>query len=172
MTVATPKGAPVAGLGMGLLLLGGVMALAIVAALLSQSTDCGSGTGAVGGVRGAPAKFKPIYSKAAAKYKLGTKGPSILAAIHKVETDFGEVNGVTSSAGAQGHMQFMPATWDSYGVDGNGDGKKSQYDPEDAIFSAANYLQASGAPGDWRKAIFAYNHATGTSTRSSRPQSG
>ena len=31
--------------------------------------------------------------------------------------------------------------------------------PADAIFSAANYLRASGAPGDYRRAIFAYNHA-------------
>ena len=33
------------------------------------------------------------------------------------------------------------------------------YDPQDAIYSAANYLHASGAPGNWPAAIFAYNHA-------------
>ena len=32
-------------------------------------------------------------------------------------------------------------------------------DPWDAIFTAARYLQASGAPGDWPAAIYAYNHA-------------
>ena len=158
MSVAAPKRAPVAGLAIGVLLLGGIVALGIVAAVLSQG-ECGGSGGPVGGVKGAPAEYRPIYTRAAAKYKLGAKGPSILAGIHKVETNFGGLNKVTSSAGAQGHMQFMPATWDSYGVDGDGDGEKSQYDPEDAIFSAANYLHASGAPGDWRKAIFAYNHA-------------
>jgi hypothetical protein len=56
-------------------------------------------------------------------------------------------------------MQFMPETWAGYGVDANGDGVADPYDPEDAIFAAANYLRASGAPGDWYNAIFAYNHA-------------
>ncbi len=32
-------------------------------------------------------------------------------------------------------------------------------DPQDAIYTAARYLHASGAPGDWQAAIFAYNHA-------------
>ena len=35
----------------------------------------------------------------------------------------------------------------------------SPYDPEDAIPAAARYLRASGAPADYRRAIFAYNHA-------------
>ena len=60
-------------------------------------------------------------------------------------------------------MQFSlvgsPSTWDSYGVDGNGDGRTSPYDPADAIPAAARYLRASGAPGDYRAALFAYNHA-------------
>ena len=33
------------------------------------------------------------------------------------------------------------------------------WNPADAVFSMANYLRASGAPGDYRTAIFAYNHA-------------
>jgi hypothetical protein len=61
-------------------------------------------------------------------------------------------------------MQFNvrngpPSTWDSYGVDGNGDGRRSPYDPTDAIPAAARYLQAAGAPEDYRAALFAYNHA-------------
>jgi hypothetical protein len=54
----------------------------------------------------------------------------------------------------------MPATWTAYGVDANGDGRKDPADPWDAIFAAARYLRASGAPGDWHAAIFSYNHAT------------
>ena len=159
MTVAAPKRAPVAGLVIGVALFVGVLGLGIIAAVLSQG-QCGEGGGEpVGGVKGAPAKFVPIYTAAASKYKLGARGPAILAAVHFVETGFGDLNGTTSSAGAQGHMQFMPATWAQYGVDADNDGQKSQYDPEDAIHSAANYLHASGAPGDWRGAIFAYNHA-------------
>ncbi len=53
----------------------------------------------------------------------------------------------------------MPATWDGYGVDANGDGVADPYNPEDAIFAAASYLSASGMPADTYGAIFAYNHA-------------
>ena len=107
---------------------------------------------------GVPAMLIPIYQRAAAAYELGPQGPSVLAAINGIETAFG-TNLNVSSAGAVGWMQFMPETWAGYGVDANGDGVADPYDPEDAIFAAANYLQASGAPGDWYTAIFAYNHA-------------
>ena len=53
----------------------------------------------------------------------------------------------------------MPPTWSAYGVDANKDGKKDPFNPVDAIFAAANYLNASGGEKDLRKAIFAYNHA-------------
>jgi len=56
-------------------------------------------------------------------------------------------------------MQFLAATWATYGKDGDGDGKADRWDPADAIMGAASYLRASGAPSNYRKAIFAYNHA-------------
>jgi hypothetical protein len=61
-------------------------------------------------------------------------------------------------------MQFNvrngpPSTWDAYGVDGNGDGRRSPYDPADAIPAAARFLREAGAPRDYRAALFAYNHA-------------
>ncbi|HZK15151.1 MAG TPA: lytic murein transglycosylase, partial [Solirubrobacterales bacterium] len=108
---------------------------------------------------GAPRGLLPIYQAASDKYELGPQGPGILASINLIETRFGELNEVTSSAGAQGWMQFMPGTWDAYGVDADGDGVADPYNPRDAIFSAANYLSASGAPSDWYGAIFAYNRA-------------
>ncbi|MBK5110143.1 MAG: lytic murein transglycosylase [Thermoleophilia bacterium] len=111
------------------------------------------------GTAGPPGNLIPIYIQAAKRFGLGARGPQILAAINKVETDFGRLNQVTSYAGAIGWMQFMPATWDSYGIDGDGDGKDDPYNPRDAIHSAANYLSAAGAPGDWYDAIWAYNHA-------------
>ena len=107
---------------------------------------------------GVPAVLVPIYQRAAAAYGLGPQGASVLAAINGIETAFG-TNLNVSSAGAVGWMQFMPETWAGYGVDANGDGVADPYDPEDAIHAAANYLQASGAPGDWYNAVFAYNHA-------------
>ncbi|MFP4512152.1 MAG: transglycosylase SLT domain-containing protein [Acidimicrobiales bacterium] len=72
-----------------------------------------------------------------------------LAAIHRVETAIGRVDGV-SVAGAQGPMQFMPDTWDAFG---EGD----VHDHGDAIMAAARYLNHSGAPGDMGEALFSYN---------------
>jgi len=113
-------------------------------------------------VRGLPAgarRYAPLYLRAARRFELGERGPAILAAIHQTESAFGQNMG-PSSAGAIGHMQFLPSTWSAYGVDANGDGRKDPYEPADAIFGAANYLRASGAPREWDAAIFAYNHAT------------
>lgn len=78
-------------------------------------------------------------------------GWNYLAAINFVETRFGSIAG-TSTAGAQGPMQFMPATWSAYG---QGDVTV----PRDAIMAAGRYLAASGFAGDPSRAIFAYNHA-------------
>jgi membrane-bound lytic murein transglycosylase B len=107
---------------------------------------------------GVPAILVPIYQRASDAYGLGPQGPSVLAAINGIETAFG-TNLNVSSAGAVGWMQFMPETWARYGVDANGDGVADPYNPEDAIFAAANYLRASGMPADTYGAIFAYNHA-------------
>jgi transglycosylase-like protein with SLT domain len=104
---------------------------------------------------GAPQDYEPLYQAAAKHYKLGPDGPNYLSAVHKVETEYGK-NLNVSSAGAQGHMQFMKPTWESYGVDVN-DRIRNPWDPEDAIFAAARYLHASGAPKDWRAGIRAYN---------------
>ncbi len=107
---------------------------------------------------GVPPVLIPIYQRAAAAYDLGPQGPAVLAGINEIETGFGQNLG-PSYAGAVGWMQFMPETWAAYGVDGDGDGDRDPNDPEDAIFSAANYLSASGFPEDVYGAIFAYNHA-------------
>jgi hypothetical protein len=84
-----------------------------------------------------------------------------LAGIGWIETQHGqyEAGCDTSSAGAKGPMQFMPSTWDAYGLDGDGDGYANICDYQDAIPSAANYLTASGAPEDWDSALYAYNHS-------------
>jgi murein DD-endopeptidase MepM/ murein hydrolase activator NlpD len=82
----------------------------------------------------------------------------VLAAINKVESNFGRNMG-PSSAGAVGWMQFMPATWMEWGVDASGDGVADPWNAADAIYSAARYLAAAGAPNDLYRAVFAYNHA-------------
>jgi len=137
-------------------LIAGLLSIALVFGAAPQGC---SGSGAVGGVNGkVPARLAPIYIAAASRYELGVKGPAVLAAINFVETSFG-TNVATSSAGASGWMAFMPETWAEWGVDADGDGVRDPYDPQDAIFGAANYLHDSGAPSDWHDAVFAYNHA-------------
>jgi Transglycosylase SLT domain len=107
---------------------------------------------------GVPPVLIPIFQRAAVTYGLGPQGPSVLAGINEIETGFG-TNLNTSYAGAMGWMQFIPSTWEMYGVDANGDGVKDPYNPEDAIFTAARYLSAAGMPADTYGAIYAYNHA-------------
>jgi murein DD-endopeptidase MepM/ murein hydrolase activator NlpD len=102
-----------------------------------------------------PPYLIPIYKQAAHRYHVPW---SVLAAINQIETDYGQ-NLSVSSAGALGWMQFMPATWQEWGVDADHDGYANPYSPQDAIFAAARYLQASGAEHDLARAIFAYNHA-------------
>ena len=102
-------------------------------------------------------RYRKLYRESAKKYGFG-KDWYILAAVGKVETNHGENMG-PSSAGAMGPMQFMPSTWESSGVDGNGDGVANVMDPEDAIPAAAKYLKTGGAPKDWYAALYSYNHA-------------
>ena len=102
-----------------------------------------------------PPFLLPIYQAAGIQYGVRWE---VLAAINEVETDYGR-NLNVSTAGALGWMQFMPATWQSYGVDANQDGERDPFNPVDAIFAAARYLKAAGAEKDVRRAVWAYNHA-------------
>jgi Transglycosylase SLT domain len=87
------------------------------------------------------------YRAAAAKLAVPWE---YLAAIHLVETRVGRIRG-TSSAGAQGPMQFLPTTWQRYGRGGNIQATG------DAILAAARLLRANGAPTDMAAALHAYN---------------
>jgi cell wall-associated NlpC family hydrolase len=93
----------------------------------------------------------------------------VLAAIGKVETDFGP-GGEISSAGAEGPMQFEPATFAAYdhpvGADRAANPAGSPVPPSiwnlsDSIWAAARYLCANGggAPATLANAVFAYNHS-------------
>ncbi|MFC4113429.1 lytic transglycosylase domain-containing protein [Nonomuraea zeae] len=108
---------------------------------------------------GRPGSYLELY-KASATRCPGLSW-TVLAAIGQVESSHGRNNG-PSSAGALGPMQFMPATWKHYGVDGDGDGKSDIWSPYDAVPGAANYLCANGAGKGGeklRKAIWFYNHS-------------
>ena len=105
-----------------------------------------------------PADLLPIYQSAA--QTCDGLDWTVLAAIHKVETNFGRSE-ISSSKGALGPMQFMPPTWRAYGVDGDGDGLADTNNVYDAIFSAAHLLCANGAgdPARLADAIWNYNHS-------------
>lgn len=72
-----------------------------------------------------------------------------------------------SPAGARGISQFMPGTWKTHGIDGNGDGKRNILDPGDAIPSAATYdcelaENVKNVPGDKVNNMLAsYNAGSG-----------
>lgn len=105
-----------------------------------------------------PADIQALYESAANKYGIPW---TLLAGIGMEETGHGR-NKNTSVAGARGPMQFMPATWVNFGVDGDGDGDADILNPADAIPAAAGYLVEHGATqgeAGVRKALFAYNHA-------------
>lgn len=93
--------------------------------------------------------LRATYQEAAAAHGLQWQH---LAAIHLVETGTGRIRGL-SSAGAQGPMQFMPATWAAYG--GGGDVNNTR----DAIFAAARYLAANNGAADIAGALWNYNHS-------------
>jgi soluble lytic murein transglycosylase-like protein len=127
---------------------------ASAAAAASQAT-------AAQGVRAQmpPSAYFALYRSAAATCP-GMQW-SLLAAVGQVESGHGRNVG-PSSAGAVGPMQFMPATFAAYAVDGDRDGKRDAFNPADAIYTAARYLcQAGGggSPSGVRAALFTYNHA-------------
>ncbi|WP_099039464.1 lytic transglycosylase domain-containing protein [Mycobacterium neglectum] len=75
-----------------------------------------------------------------------------LAAIHLIETRFGSIEG-TSTAGAQGPMQFLPSTFEAYGDGGD------IHSLRDSIMAAGRYLSANDFAGNRDHAIFRYNNS-------------
>jgi len=127
----------------------------------------GDGTGS--GINAGPAipsDYLLLYESAAAT----CPGLSwvVLAAIGTIESDNGQstlpgVHAGANSAGAEGPMQFEPATFATYAqpIPAGGARPASPYDPVDAIYAAARDLCANGARDGHNldSAIFNYNHA-------------
>ncbi len=166
---------------LGATVAGGVAAVAAVVMVTASMLSMGAGAAAnsceTGGgtdtpyvsqqpsenaVSDIPGNYLETYQKAGDEYGIDW---AILAGIGSIESDHGRHSGgciegpATAYGTAKGPMQFIDSTWDSQGVDGNGDGQKSPCDFEDAIPGAANYLRNSGTPDDYYNAIFAYNRA-------------
>jgi cell wall-associated NlpC family hydrolase len=114
-------------------------------------------------VAGIPAEYLQLFQAAGARYGVPW---TVLAGIGKVECDDGQdpdpsctQEGAVNYAGAGGPMQFLASTWASYGVSATGHGTPDRWNAADAIFTAARYLKANGAPQELQRAIFAYNHS-------------
>jgi membrane-bound lytic murein transglycosylase B len=101
------------------------------------------------GPAAAPGRLLAWYREAERRFGISRW---VLASVNFIESAFGRTRSA-SHAGAQGPMQFLPPTWSAYGLGGN------IRDPHDAILAAANYLHASGAPADYRRALWSYNNS-------------
>ncbi|MFF6966916.1 transglycosylase TgdA [Streptomyces anthocyanicus] len=119
-------------LGMGFVMLL-VVGVYLVAGNLAGG---GAGGGAKKLVKGSvPAVYQPIVQKWG--NLCPAINPALLAAQLYQESGFDPK--ARSAATAQGIAQFIPGTWAVHGVDGDGDGDRDVWDPEDAIPSAASY---------------------------------
>ena len=147
-----------------------LVAVLLAFAAVSSQAQCAGGAAGPGSAPGVPSSLLPIFEQAAGSYQLGPGGWTYLAAINEVESnfDYSTLPGVhsgTNADGAAGPMQIGIAgaagdSWARYQVDAPGGPlPPSVYDETDAVYAAANYLHASGAPGDWPAALYAYNHA-------------
>jgi Transglycosylase SLT domain len=80
------------------------------------------------------------------------------------DTDGGRWDGDRSYDRAVGPMQFIPGTWATFGVDGDGNGKTDPFDIDDAAASAAKYLCKAGGDlsneAGQRNAVYSYNRST------------
>lgn len=97
--------------------------------------------------------YADLFTRAGARHGVD---PALLAAVAKQESGFNA--SAVSPAGAQGLMQFMPATARGLGVD--------PFDPASAVDGAARYLaQLTGQFGSTELGLAAYNAGPGTVSR-------
>jgi cell wall-associated NlpC family hydrolase len=150
---------PLGGLGREGLAVAGGLALLLALPLLALlavfgGVSAGGRSGGAPSPAGTAAGEIPPYQLAVMQAVGSQAGIpwQVFAAIAKVESDFGR-NMATSSAGAVGYGQFLPATWVGFGRGGD------PYDYRDVIPAMARYLLAHGAPADLRRAVYAYNHS-------------
>ena len=148
---------------------GACAALVGAAVVASAVSVLGVGSGAPSASSAATSRIPPamlaLYQEAAATCP-GLPW-TVLAAIGTVESDNGQsklpgVHSGANDAGAEGPMQFLPATFATYDdpVPPGGADPPSPYDPTDAVYAAARLLCANGASGgaDIAAAVYAYDH--------------
>nr|WP_026179304.1 bifunctional lytic transglycosylase/C40 family peptidase [Streptomyces hokutonensis] len=124
-------GGVAAGLGLSF-----VMLLVVGVYLVAGNLAGGAGGGSVSLAKGAvPAAYSSLVQKWG--NLCSALNPALLAAQLYQESGFNP--NAKSPAKAEGIAQFIPGTWATHGIDGNGDGVRNVWDPNDAIPSAASY---------------------------------
>ncbi|HEX7066202.1 MAG TPA: peptidoglycan DD-metalloendopeptidase family protein, partial [Bacillales bacterium] len=116
-------------------------------------------TGQIGGIdlSSLPAKWLQAFKDAGKSYNVNWR---ILVAIAFVESTFQpDAVGPPNPSGelAEGMMQFLPSTWETFGVDGNRDGKADPFNAIDAIYSAAYYLSYLKIGEQPKQALYRYS---------------
>ncbi|MEV7202598.1 C40 family peptidase [Streptomyces griseoluteus] len=112
------------------------MLLVVGVYIVAGNLAGGAAAGGVGLAKGAvPAAYQTLVQKWG--NLCPAINPALLAAQLYQESGFNP--GARSPAKAQGIAQFIPGTWATHGVDGDGDGDRDVWDPDDAIPSAASY---------------------------------
>jgi cell wall-associated NlpC family hydrolase len=151
--------------GLGGVLLLPVLVIAAAVGVLEGGVGVSLGQPAaqIEALAGIPAEYLQLFQAAGARYGIPWEA---LAGIGKVECDDGQdpepsctQQGAVNYAGAGGPMQFLASTWAAYGVSAAGNGPPDRWNPADAIYTAAKYLKANGAPQELQRAIYAYNHS-------------
>ncbi|WP_425583545.1 NlpC/P60 family protein [Streptomyces macrosporus] len=126
------------------------MALLVIGTYSAASSLLGGRGGAVALAKGAvPAAYRSLVQKWG--NHCPALNPALLAA--QLYQESGWNPRAQSPAAAQGIAQFIPGTWATHGVDGDGDGDRDVWDPKDAIPSAAKYdcalaKHVEDVPGD------------------------
>src|SRR5262245_15960151 len=162
-----------------------LLILVVAAGISSWPSSSGTFAPSSVAIGDIPEDYLVLYQQAATRYGIDW---AVLAAIGKLECDHGRAQaagcnppGTVNRAGATGPMQFLGSTWrvgtpenavpdigeptlaiaQGYATDGDGGGLANVWDPADAIAGAARLLRANGAPADYARATYAYNHALG-----------
>jgi len=114
-----------------------------------------------------PSEYIPYFEQAAQRFHGATdvdQFEALLMAICYTESSFATYPmGNTSSAGAQGPMQFLPSSWLAYGGE-LGYSSTDIWDVKKSIMGAANMLSQQGAAmgsiSGIQQAVFGYNHSS------------
>jgi Transglycosylase SLT domain len=102
-----------------------------------------------------PAEYLDAFESAAARYGLGKRGVWTLAAVARLESNFG--HGMDAKTlRRNGPLGLDAIEWRRFAVDGDGDGRLRHADPDDSAATLARLLWSRGGS---RAGLFSHNQA-------------